>query len=86
MCEQGRWLTERIDRQQAGVRRQGHLALSRRPRDAANDLAAGVADWWELPPLDFIPKIEQNPDLQTFVTDPLGMQGWLRPNCLPPVQ
>jgi peptide/nickel transport system substrate-binding protein len=41
-------------------------------------------DWWEEPPLDFIPKIEQNPDLQTFLIDPHGMQGWLRPNCLHP--
>ena len=43
--------------------------------DAANDLEAGEVDWWELPPLDFIPKIEQNRDLQTFITDPLGTQG-----------
>ena len=34
---------------------------------AAEDLAAGKVDWWEQPPLDFIPKIEQNPDLQTFL-------------------
>jgi peptide/nickel transport system substrate-binding protein len=54
------------------------------PWDAANDLAAGEVDWWEQPPLDFIPKIEQNPDLQTFLIDPLGTQGWLRPNCLHP--
>jgi peptide/nickel transport system substrate-binding protein len=54
------------------------------PWDAANDLAAGEADWWEQPPHDFIPKIEQNPDLQTFVMDPLGTQGWLRPNCIHP--
>jgi peptide/nickel transport system substrate-binding protein len=54
------------------------------PWDAANDLAAGEVDWWELPPLDFIPKIEENPDLQTFLIDPLGTQGWLRPNCLHP--
>jgi peptide/nickel transport system substrate-binding protein len=54
------------------------------PWDAADDLAAGRVDWWEQPPLDFIPKIEQNPDLQTFVIDPLGTQGWLRPNCLHP--
>ena len=32
----------------------------------------------------FIPKIEQNPDLTTFVVDPLGAQGWLRPNFLHP--
>jgi peptide/nickel transport system substrate-binding protein len=54
------------------------------PWDAAEDLAAGRVDWWEQPPLDFIPKIEQNPDLQTFLTDPLGSQGWLRPNFLHP--
>jgi peptide/nickel transport system substrate-binding protein len=52
------------------------------PWDAADDLAAGKVDWWEEPPLDFVPKIEQNPDLRTFVTD--WMQGWLRPNCLHP--
>ena len=54
------------------------------PWDAAEELAAGTVDWWEQPPLDFIPKIEQNPDLQTFLTDPLGTQGWLRPNWLHP--
>jgi peptide/nickel transport system substrate-binding protein len=54
------------------------------PWDAANDLAAGEVDWWELPPFDFIPKIEQNPDFQKFVFDPLGTQGWLRPNWLHP--
>jgi peptide/nickel transport system substrate-binding protein len=52
------------------------------PWDAAEDLAAGKLDWWEQPPLDFIPKVEQDPELQTFVIDPLGTQGWLRPNCL----
>jgi peptide/nickel transport system substrate-binding protein len=54
------------------------------PWDAADDLAAGKLDWWEQPPLDFIPKIEQNPDLQTQLIDPLGTQGWLRPNFLHP--
>jgi peptide/nickel transport system substrate-binding protein len=54
------------------------------PWDAAEALAAGEVDWWEDPPLDFIPKIEQNPDLQTFLFDPLGTQGWLRPNFLHP--
>jgi peptide/nickel transport system substrate-binding protein len=54
------------------------------PWDAAEDLAAGKVDWWEQPPLDFIPKVEQNPELQTFVIDPLGTQGWLQPNCLHP--
>ena len=54
------------------------------PEVAAEALAAGVVDWWELPPLDFIPKIEQNPDLRTLIPDPLGAQGWLRPNHLHP--
>ena len=54
------------------------------PWDAANDLAAGEVDWWEQPPLEFIPKIEQSPDLKTFLVDPLGEQGWLRPNWLHP--
>ena len=51
---------------------------------AAEALGAGEVDWWQKPPLDFTPKIEQNPDLQTFLFDPLGAQGWLRPNCLHP--
>jgi len=54
------------------------------PWDAAEALADGGVDWWEDPPIDFIPKIEQNLDLQTFLIDPLGMQGWLRPNFLHP--
>ena len=54
------------------------------PWDAAEDLTAGEVDWWQEPPLDFIPKIEQNPDLQTFLIDPLGQQGFLRPNFLHP--
>jgi peptide/nickel transport system substrate-binding protein len=54
------------------------------PWEAAEALAAGKVEWWEQPPLDFIPKIEDNADLQTFLTDPLGAQGWLRPNCLHP--
>ena len=50
--------------------------------DAAEELEAGRIDWWELPPLDFAVKIEQNPDLATVSTD--WTQGWLRPNCLHP--
>jgi len=54
------------------------------PMDAAAALEAGEVDWWQEPPLDFMPKIEQNPDLQTFLFDPVGAQGWLRPNRLHP--
>src|ERR1700757_1943171 len=52
------------------------------PWDAVDGLAAGELDWGQEPPLDFFPKIEQNSDLQKFIFDPLGVQGWLRPNCL----
>ena len=51
---------------------------------AAPALAAGEVDWWEQPPPDFIPKIEQNPALSTSPFDPLGSQGVLRPNHLHP--
>jgi len=54
------------------------------PWDAAEFLVTGEVDWWEEPPIDFMPKLEQNPELQTFVIDPLGQQGWLRPNWLHP--
>ncbi len=52
------------------------------PATAADALAAGEVDWWQEPPLDFIPKIEQNPGLRTLRFDSLGAQGWLRPNHL----
>ncbi len=54
------------------------------PEEASAALHAGEVDWWEVPPLDFLPKIEQNPDLRTFLPDPLGTQGWLQPNHLHP--
>jgi peptide/nickel transport system substrate-binding protein len=54
------------------------------PWDAAELLNAGEVDWWQEPPIDFMPKLEQSPELQTFVIDPLGQQGWLRPNWLHP--
>ncbi|PYM28486.1 MAG: ABC transporter substrate-binding protein [Candidatus Rokuibacteriota bacterium] len=51
---------------------------------AAAALAAGEIDWWEIPPIDFIAKVEQNSALSTFLPDALGTQGWLRPNHLHP--
>jgi peptide/nickel transport system substrate-binding protein len=51
---------------------------------ASAALAAGEVDWWEIPPLDFIPKVEQTAALTTFLPDPAGTQGWLRPNHLHP--
>jgi peptide/nickel transport system substrate-binding protein len=54
------------------------------PFEAAEALASGQMDWWQEPPLDFVPKLQSNPDLQTFLLDPRGAQGWLRPNWLHP--
>jgi len=47
-------------------------------------LEAGEVDWWENPPIDFVPRIEKNPAITTFVVDPRGTQGWIRPNHLQP--
>ena len=54
------------------------------PWEAAEELTIGTVDWWQEPPLDFIIKIQKIPGLQTFLFDPNGEQGWLRPNCLHP--
>lgn len=51
---------------------------------ASAALERGEVDWWENPPVDFAPRVEQNPALTTFVFDPRGQQGWLRPNHLHP--
>ena len=56
------------------------------PDEASAALAGGEVDWWEAPPLGFLPKIEQNPALRTLLLDPLGTQGWLQPNHLPALQ
>ena len=54
------------------------------PATAGAALAAGEVDWWEIPPIDFVPKLADNAALATFLPDPLGTQGWLRPNHLHP--
>ena len=47
-------------------------------------LEAGEVDYWETPPIDFAPRLEKNPDVRVFLTDPRGTQGILRPNHLLP--
>jgi peptide/nickel transport system substrate-binding protein len=47
-------------------------------------LTAGEIDYWENPPLDFVVRLERDPNLAVFVTDPRGTQGLLRPNHLQP--
>jgi peptide/nickel transport system substrate-binding protein len=54
------------------------------PATAGAALERGEIDWWEQPPLDYVPRFEQNPALSTFVYDPRGQQGWLRANHLHP--
>ena len=46
-------------------------------------LTNGEADIFELPQADFIPTLEKNPNIR-LAADPLGNQGWLRPNHLQP--
>ena len=47
-------------------------------------LEAGEIDYWEILPADFVARLEKNPNISVFVTDPTGSQGWLRPNHLHP--
>ena len=54
------------------------------PATAGAALEAGEVDYWENVPLDFAPRLEQNPNVTILVTDPRGSQGILRPNSLQP--
>ncbi|PZW48066.1 peptide/nickel transport system substrate-binding protein [Humitalea rosea] len=47
-------------------------------------LNAGEIDYYEAPPLDFIPLMERNPDIKLEMIDPLGSQLLLRANWLYP--
>ena len=54
------------------------------PATAQAALAAGEVDYYERPPVDLLPLMERDPGLIVAVIDPLGTQGWLRPNHLHP--
>ena len=47
-------------------------------------LQAGEVDYFEAPPLDFIPILERNPRIKVIDIEPLGLQGILRPNHMYP--
>jgi peptide/nickel transport system substrate-binding protein len=47
-------------------------------------LEVGEVEFWENIPLDFAPRLEQNPTITVFVSDTRCSQGWLRPNSLQP--
>jgi peptide/nickel transport system substrate-binding protein len=51
---------------------------------ASAALEAGEIDWWDIPPPDFVVRLEKNPRIEVFVKNPAGNQGWLRPNHLHP--
>ncbi|GIX47227.1 MAG: ABC transporter substrate-binding protein [Candidatus Tectimicrobiota bacterium] len=51
---------------------------------ALNALMAGEVDYFEAPSLDLYPLLTKNPDITVIIADPLGSQGWLRPNHLHP--
>ncbi len=54
------------------------------PATAMNALINGEVDLWETPAVDMVPLLEQNENIELAVIDPLGTQGWLRPNHLHP--
>ena len=54
------------------------------PATAMNALMNGEVDLWETPAVDMVPLLRTNGDIKIEVIDPLGTQGWLRPNHLHP--
>jgi peptide/nickel transport system substrate-binding protein len=54
------------------------------PATAGSALEAGEIDWWDIPPADLVGRLEKNPQIEVFVKNPTGNQGWLRPNHLHP--
>src|SRR5881628_3674516 len=48
------------------------------PATAAAALETGEVDFWEQPPLDYVPKIERNPAVGIVTYDVVGNQGWVR--------
>ena len=54
------------------------------PATAMNALINGEVDLWETPAVDMVPILKTNEDIKIEIIDPLGTQGWLRPNHLHP--
>ena len=52
------------------------------PATTMNALVNGEVDLWETPAVDMVPLLKTNPDIKIDVIDPLGTQGWMRPNHL----
>lgn len=54
------------------------------PATAMNALVNNEVDYWETPAVDMIPSLRTNDNVEIEVIDPLGTQGWMRPNHLHP--
>ncbi len=52
------------------------------PATTMNALVNGEVDLWETPAVDMVPLLKNNANIKIEVIDPLGTQGWLRPNHL----
>jgi peptide/nickel transport system substrate-binding protein len=51
---------------------------------ALNAIKAGEVDYWETPTPDLLDQLKTSPGVKVAIIDPLGTQGWLRPNHLHP--
>jgi peptide/nickel transport system substrate-binding protein len=51
---------------------------------ATQALIAGEVDAYEIPPIDLLPVLEADPNIEVKVLDPLGKMGHIRPNHLYP--
>ena len=51
---------------------------------ATQALLAGEVDAYEIPPIDLLPVLEADPNIEVKVLDPLGKMGHIRPNHLYP--
>lgn len=54
------------------------------PSTAAAALQRGEVDWYEVPPVDIVPVLEKDSNIQVIVADTLGTVGNMRPNTLHP--
>ena len=48
---------------------------------ALSALMAGEVDYYEMPPMDFVPLFKENPDIKLLTVDELGVQHIIRPNA-----
>jgi peptide/nickel transport system substrate-binding protein len=51
---------------------------------ATQALMAGEVDVYEIPPIDLLPMLEADPNVEVRILDPLGKMGHIRPNHLHP--